>query len=83
MKFSFEAFYRTGVFALLILNLWMKTQYVSVETYKADHKETLDSIKTLSDAIIEMRAQKDANQRFQKAIDDHELRLRIVERITR
>jgi hypothetical protein len=79
-KIKGEWLYRGLVTALLLMNLWMKTQYVGIERYDADHKEMQAAITRLTETQIEMRSQADVNARFVRQLDDHEDRIRKIER---
>ncbi len=92
MKFSrktvalFDLAWKAGCIALLLLNIFLKTQFVAHEAYDKDRQEQRESDKQMQAAIVELKSivatmevKSEINQRQDGLIQDHENRLRAVE----
>lgn len=89
-RVSGEFVWKVAVAALLMLNLFMKTQYVSLQDYKDDQKRILmensNAHSQMQAAIIElktlvatMEVKNEVNQRQDSELTDHENRIRALE----
>lgn len=73
-----DTIWKVSVVLLLVLNLWADRRYVMREAYEHDLKETRTSTTQLEKLyqIVSL-----AIVQHQKTLDDHETRVRIIERI--
>ena len=72
---------------MLVLNLFLKANFVSMETYKADReayrvdKEKSDKVlNEMSSLLTRMEERDKVNDRQDETLKDHEKRMREVER---
>ncbi len=79
--------WRIICFGLLVAGLWLKGNYVSLERYNVDQAEAVKANKEINKSIADitrlievMQEQNKVSDRHQKIIDDHETRLRALER---
>jgi hypothetical protein len=71
---------------LLIVNLWAKTNYVSLADYKTDRdaamssqKQSDDHLNKLENLISKIQEENKVNDRQDETLKDHEARLRVLE----
>ncbi len=79
LKLSGEWIWRLVAGALLVLNLWVKSNYVSKEDYDKDRRQTGDAIVIMTKNIQELTIRSEVNARQDKTLDDHESRIRHLE----
>lgn len=85
-KAAIDFVWKFGVFALLLLQLFLKTQYVSQVDYKQDRDDDAKGHAAMEQAIVEintllkvMEAKNELNSRQDLQLQDHEARLRSME----
>lgn len=78
-KDTAEWTWRVACLALLIADLWLKSNFVTLTDYKADKKEMDGALIHLTTLIGTMEERNKVNDRQDDTLKDHEQRLRWLE----
>lgn len=76
---KWEWIWRAGVAALLVVNLFLKSNYVDLSRYERDRSEMQAAIIDLAKAQSVASERDKVNDRQDERLSDHEARLRIIE----
>ncbi len=79
MKDKAEWAWRAVCFALLVANLYLKGNFVSLETYNADKAETEKTFREISTVLTTIEERDKVNDRQDHQLQDHETRIRALE----
>ena len=80
MKDKFEWLWRIICLGLLIANLYLKGNFVSLETYNADKESNRKTFEGIQTILTTMEERSKVNDRQDASIADHEARIRHLER---
>ncbi len=79
--FSPEWIFRISTILLLVASLYLNNHFIGKEEYSADKQEWSRSMTKLGDAVIELKFALAANVEQRAIINDHESRIRSLERV--
>lgn len=75
-----ELLYRCIVIAGLAANFWIRGNFVSAETYKADKAKTDETLARITTVLATDEERSRVNDRQDEQLKDHEMRIRKLER---
>lgn len=78
-----EWIWRHSIAILMVAELWLNSHYVQKAEYSADKKEFTLTLKTLSESITDLRFSIVHQQEQRDILNDHEKRIRALEKAVR